>query len=121
MIEGVAYTFINLHFKCQLLLTKILKIRRLSKSKDLSDVMKVEMLTLSATFVYELESSIQFSSILFDIHKVHRKIKKLSKHIEQSIDPTKLEASLFQKMHLSKGQLLRRNFTEDDFPKKHVT
>ena len=32
------------------------KNRRLSKSKDLSDIMKVEILSLSLTFVYEFES-----------------------------------------------------------------
>ena len=31
---------------------------RLSKSKDLSDIMKVEILSLSATFVYEFENYI---------------------------------------------------------------
>ena len=37
------------------------KIRRLSKSKDLTDIMKVEILSLSVTFVYEFEN---YKSIL---------------------------------------------------------
>ena len=35
---------------------QIPKIRRLSKSKDLSDIMKIENLSLSVTFVYIYEN-----------------------------------------------------------------
>ena len=65
----------------------ILKVRRLPNSKDLSDMMKVEIISLSVTFIYEFENN----------RSIFQK---------QFIDLTKLEALMSWKMPLFEGQLL---------------
>ena len=63
------------------------KNKQLSKSKDLSDIMKTEILSLSVTFVYDFEN---YTGILNSL--------------------LKLEVLVFWKMAVSKSQLLRRKF-----------
>ena len=77
---------------------QIPKNRRLSKSKDLSDIMKVEILSLSVTFVYGFEN---YRGILNSL--------------------LNLEALMLWKMVVFENQLLDANFTENGYPKNHLT
>ena len=66
---------------------QIPKNRRLPKSKDLSGIIKVEILSLSVTFVYDFEN---YRGILNNL--------------------LKLEALMFRKIAVFESQLLRRKF-----------